>query len=97
MNDGLYVSEERLAHYGVRIDVQDYFEQVVESEVIRRRRIVERLETTITDLQTSIVELTRSISIRRFEKEVILKEIKSKKATLKILIAKYRKILVSLR
>ena len=97
LNDGLYVSEERLAHYGVRIDVQDYFEQVVESEVIRRRRIVERLETTITDLQTSIVELTRSISIRRFEKEVILKEIKSKKATLKILIAKYRKILVSLR
>ena len=61
LKDGLCVSDKRLARYGVRIDVTKYEHEVVEKEIIRERKIVEKIETTITDLQTQIVVLTTSI------------------------------------
>ena len=97
LKDGLYVSEERLAHYGVMIKISDYFEKIVEREVIRERRIVEQIETTITELKTQIVELTTSISIEDYNRETILKEIKSKKELLAILIKRYKALQLSLK
>ena len=97
LKDGLYVSDERLARYGVMIKVSDYFEKIVEREVIRERKIIEQIETTITELQTQIVELTTSISIEKYNKETILKEIRSKKKLLAILIKRYKALQLSLR
>jgi hypothetical protein len=79
------------------IKVSEYFEKVIEREVIRERKIVEKIETTITELQTQIVELTTSISIERYNKEVILEEIKSKKKLLAILIKRYKALQLSLK
>ena len=96
LKDGLYVSDKRLARYGVRINVTKYEHEVVEKEIIRERKIVEKIETTITELQTQILELTTSISIEKYNKEVILEEIKSKKELLVILIKRYKALKSSL-
>lgn len=97
LKDGLYVSDERLARYGVRINVTKYEHEVIEKEIIRERKIVEKIETTITELQTSIVELTRTISIEKSLSTVILEEIKRKRELLAILIKKQKILLASLK
>jgi hypothetical protein len=79
------------------IKISDYFEKIVEKEVIRERRIVEQIETTITELKTQIVELTTSISIEDYNRETILEEIKSKKELLAILIKRYKALQLSLK
>ena len=97
LEDGLVVTDERLARYGIKYNVTDYFEKIVEREVIRERKIVRKIETVITELETSIIELTRIIDIEKLsKKEVILEEILKKKSLLKILLRRQRKLLLLL-
>ena len=96
LEDGLVVTNERLARYGITYNVTEYFEKIVEREVIRERKIVRKIETIITELETSIVELTRIIDIEKSSKEVILEEIVKRKSLLKILLRRQRKLLLLL-
>ena len=97
LKDGLYVSDERLTRYWFSIKTKDLLHEVVEREVIRERRIVEQIETVITELKTQIIELTTSISIEDYNKETILKEIKSKKELLTIIVKRYKALKSSLK
>ena len=96
LEDGLVVTNERLSRYGITYNVADYFEKIVEREVIRERKIVRKIETVITELETSIMELTRIIDIEKTSKEVILEEIVKKKSLLKILLRRQKKLLLLL-
>ena len=96
LEDGLVVTNERLARYGITYNVTEYFEKIVEREVIRERKIVRKIETVITELETSIKELTRIIDIEKSSKEVILEEIVKRKSLLKILLRRQRKLLLLL-
>ena len=97
LKDGLYVSDERLARYWINVKVSEYFEKIVEKEITRERKIMEQIETSITEFQSSIIELTTSISIKKYNKETILKEISSKKRILAILIKRYKALQLSLK
>jgi hypothetical protein len=77
--------------------VSEYFEKIVEKEITRERKIMEQIETSITEFQSSIIELTTSISIKKYNKETILKEISSKKRILAILIKRYKALQLSLK
>ena len=93
----LYVSKERLERYGLVINFHDYYERIVEREYREKIKIVKHIETEIKELSTTIIELTRKITIEKSSTEEILLEIKSRKERIMILKDKLYKLLLSLK
>ena len=97
LKDWLYVSDERLARYWVSVKVSEYFEKVVEKEVIREKKVVKKIEKEIQNLDIMIIELTKKIDIEKYSKEETIKEIKLRKARLLLLLKKLKQIRSSLK
>ena len=96
LKSGLFVSDERLARYWISTKVSEYFEKIVEKEVIRERKIVQRIETEIKELNVIITELTEKLNWKENDSETILEEIRKKRILLAKLIKRQRVILKSL-